>query len=58
MDNHAQDKADRNLDKKKKPKNKKKIPLIEREFNELISLEDQLRWLELKRKQKDKKLFN
>ena len=27
---------------------------MERQFNELISLEDQLKWIELKKKQNDK----
>ena len=48
----ADNRIDRNLFKPKKPKREK--PLIEREFNELVSLEDQLKWIELKKKQNDK----
>lgn len=42
-------KADRNMNKKEKY-----VPLMERRFNDLISLKDQLKWLELKRKEKQK----
>ena len=51
----AQSKADKRIDRnlfKKKPKKEK--PLMEREFNELISLADQLKWVEMKKKQNDK----
>ena len=51
----AQSKVDKRLDRnlfKKKPKKEK--PLMEREFNELISLADQLKWIEMKKKQNDK----
>jgi len=51
----AQSKADKRLDRnlfKQKPKKEK--PLMERQFNELVSLEDQLKWIELKKKQKSK----
>jgi hypothetical protein len=51
----AQSKADKRLDRnlfKKKPKKEK--PLMEREFNELVSLADQLKWIEMKKKQNDK----
>jgi hypothetical protein len=52
----AQSKADRRLDRNmfKPAKPKKYIPLIERNFNDLVSLEDQLKWIELKKKQNDK----
>lgn len=53
----AQSKADKRLDRnlfKKKPKKEK--PLMEREFNELVSLADQLKWIELKKKQKAKEI--
>jgi hypothetical protein len=49
----ADKRIDRNLFKSKKTKYK---PLIEREFSELVSLEDQLKWIELKKKQKSKEL--
>jgi hypothetical protein len=54
----AQSKADKRVDRNlfKPAKPKKFIPLIEREFNDLISLEDQLKWVELKKKQKDKEI--
>ena len=51
----AQSKADKRLDRnlfKQKPKKEK--PLMEREFSELVSLADQLKWIELKKKQNDK----
>jgi hypothetical protein len=48
----ADNRIDRNLFKPKKPKREK--PLLERDFNELVSLEDQLKWVELKKKQKEK----
>jgi hypothetical protein len=51
----AQSKVDKRLDRnlfKKKPKKEK--PLMEREFNELVSLADQLKWIEMKKKQNDK----
>jgi len=52
----AQRKVDRidNTFKNKRPK--KQIPLIERDFRDLISLADQLEWLRLKKKQKEKEL--
>ena len=50
----AQSKADKRLDRNFfKPKKKEK-PLMEREFNELVSLADQLKWIEMKKKQNDK----
>lgn len=53
----AQSKADKRIDRNLfKPKLKKEKPLIEREFHELISLADQLKWIELKKKQKDKEI--
>ena len=51
----AQSKADKRIDRnlfKQKPKKEK--PLMERQFNELVSLADQLKWIELKKKQKSK----
>jgi hypothetical protein len=53
----AQSKADKRIDRnlfKQKPKKEK--PLMERQFNELVSLADQLKWLELKKKQKAKEI--
>jgi hypothetical protein len=49
----AQSKADKRVDRNFFKKKKEK-PLMERQFNELISLEDQLKWIELKKKQNDK----
>lgn len=43
-------KIDRNFNRKQK-----KIPLMEQEFKDLVSLKDQLKWIELKRKQKQNK---
>jgi hypothetical protein len=45
----ASNKVDRNLHKQKKEK-----PLMEREFNELVTLADQLEWIKQKQKLKDK----
>jgi hypothetical protein len=51
----AQGKADRRLDRNlNKQKPKKQIPLLERDFRDLISLADQLEWVRLKKKQKEK----
>jgi len=54
----AQSKADKRIDRNlfKPAKPKKYIPLIERDFNDLVSLEDQLKWVELKKKQKAKEI--
>ena len=54
----AQSKADRRLDRNlfKPAKPKKYIPLLERKFSDLVSLEEQLKWVELKKKQKDKEI--
>ena len=54
----AQSKADRRIDRNlfKPAKPKKYIPLAERDFNDLVSLEEQLKWVELKKKQKDKEI--
>lgn len=52
----SQGKMDR-LDRKKRFKPKKFIPLIERKFIDLISLADQLEWVRLKKEQKDKQQF-
>ena len=48
----AQSKADKRVDRNFFKKKKEK-PLMERQFNELVSLADQLKWLEIKKKQKD-----
>lgn len=50
----AQGKADKRLDRNLNKPKKKEKPLMEREFNELVSLADQLKWIELKKKQKAK----
>jgi hypothetical protein len=53
----AQSKADRRLDRSiNKQRPKKQIPLIERDFNDLVTLADQLEWVRLKKKQKSKEL--
>lgn len=49
----SQGKLDRKLDRKNKPK-KKFIPLIERDFNDLITLSDQLKWVELRKQRNNK----
>ena len=49
----AQSKADKRLDRNLHKK-KKFVPLMEREFNELVSLADQLEWIKQKQKLKDK----
>jgi hypothetical protein len=53
---NSQDKLSRKIDKNFNKKDKK-IPLGERKFSDLVSLKDQLKWLELKKKQKDKMDF-
>ena len=53
----AQSKVDNRIDRNWfKPKKKKFVPLIERKFSDLISLADQLKWIELKKKQKEKEI--
>jgi hypothetical protein len=54
----AQSKADKRIDRNlfKPAKPKKFVPLIERKFSDLISLADQLKWIELKKKQKEKEI--
>ena len=53
----AQDKAgrrvDRNLFKKKK-----QLPLMERDFRDLMTLAEQFEWIRLKKKQKEKEQDN
>lgn len=44
----ASDKVDRNLRKEKK-----EIPLLERDFDTLVTLAEQFEWLKQKRRQKD-----
>ncbi len=48
----ADKRLDRNLNKPKKPK--REIPLMEREFRDLVSLKDQLEWVRLKKIQNEK----
>lgn len=51
----AQGKADNRLDRNlKKKKQKREKPLMEREFRDLVSLADQLKWVEMKKKQKER----
>ena len=54
----AQSKADKRIDRNlfKPAKPKKFVPLIERKFSDLVSLADQLKWVELKKKQKEKEI--
>jgi len=50
----AQGKVDNKLDRVlNKPK--KIIPLMERDFNDLVTLEEQFEWLRRKKLEKDKK---
>jgi hypothetical protein len=49
----AQGKADKRLDRNLHKK-KKYVPLGERDFRDLITLKDQLEWIELKKKQNNK----
>jgi hypothetical protein len=51
----AQSKADRRVDRSFFKKEKEK-PLMERKFNELISLADQMEWVRLKQLEKDKQV--
>lgn len=48
----ADNRLDRNLKKPKKPK--KEIPLLERDFRDLVTLADQLEWERLKKIQNEK----
>jgi len=50
----SQGKADKRLDRNLNKPKKKEKPLMERQFNELVSLADQLKWIELKKKQRDR----
>jgi hypothetical protein len=54
----AQSKADKRIDRNlfKPAKPKKFVPLIERKFSDLVSLADQLKWVELKKKQKEREI--
>ncbi len=49
----AQGKLDRRLDRKQSNRPKKFIPLIDRDFNDLLSLSDQLEWVKLRRNRKE-----
>jgi hypothetical protein len=51
----AQGKADRRVDRTLRSKKKEKfVPLVEREFKDLVSLKDQLEWVRLKKEQKNR----
>jgi hypothetical protein len=51
----AQSKADRRVDRSLNDSRPKKfVPLMDRKFSDLVSLEDQLNWVKLKQRQKDK----
>ena len=52
----AQGKADKRLDRNLNKPKKKEKPLMERQFNELVSLADKLKWIEMKKKQKEKEI--
>jgi len=49
----AQGKLDRKLDRKSNSRPKKFIPLSDRNFNDLISLRDQLEWVKLRKIRKE-----
>ena len=49
----AQGKADRRVDRSFFKKTKEK-PLMEMKFNEVVSLADQLEWIKLKKREKEK----
>ena len=51
--NAQQDKLGRKLDKSMFKKSKQ-VPLMERRFDELLTLEEQFEWLKNKKKEKDK----
>jgi hypothetical protein len=54
----AQDKIDRKVDRSFFKKKKQKfVPLIERNFKDLISLADQIEWVKLKKIQKEKEKY-
>jgi hypothetical protein len=54
-----QDEQDRWLNKanklnRNKKKNKKQLSLLEKQFNEMITLKDQLEWIRLKKEQNER----
>jgi len=52
--NAQQDKLGRSLDRSMFKKQKQK-PLMERRFDELVTLQEQFEWLKMKRREKDRK---
>lgn len=54
----AQDKLSRRVDRNLNKKNKKQLPLIEREFRDLMTLAEQFEWIRLKKKQKEREQDN
>jgi hypothetical protein len=50
----AQDKASRKVDRNLH-KQKKELPLVERDFRDLVTLKDQFEWIKLKQKQQQYK---
>lgn len=50
----AQDKASRRVDRNLNKKNKKQLPLLEREFRDLMTLAEQFEWIKLKKIQKER----
>jgi hypothetical protein len=55
-----QDEQDRWLNKADKltRKDKKPVPLLEREFNEMVTLKDQLEWIRLDKIRREKAKIN
>ena len=52
----SQDKAANKVDREMK-KPKKEIPLMERDFKDLLTLKEQFEWLKLKQSQDDQKFL-
>ena len=54
----AQEKADKRVDRSFFKKKKQKfVPLVERDFKDLVSLADQIEWVRLKKLQKEKEKY-
>jgi len=54
----AQDKASRRVDRSLNKRNKKQLPLIERDFRDLMTLAEQFEWIRLKKIQKEREKDN
>ena len=50
----AQSKADRRVDRSFLRKEKKQLPIAQRDFRDLMTLAEQFEWIRLKRIEKDK----